>query len=142
MKSEVGNCIDYANDIFKNKRRTVGEVRVYYNLIKYKKMHEYIILEDISENVTLVKLMDSLGNVNHAISVVGNWIFDSNYEKALILNRASLDMICAPFFGEEQDAIFETVFTAFRYIYNGAQLKEGWFLYISLNKVIIICFDI
>ena len=68
--------------------------------------------------------MDSLGNVNHAISVVGNWIFDSNYEKALVLNRASLDMICAPFVGEEQDVIFETVFTAVRYIYNGAQLKK------------------
>ena len=40
--------------------------------------------------------MDSLGNVNYAISVVGNWIFDSNYEKSLVLNRESLDMICAP----------------------------------------------
>ena len=59
-------------------------------------MREYKILEDISENVTLVKLTDSLGNVNHAISVFGNWIFDSNYEKSLVLNRASLDMICAP----------------------------------------------
>ena len=52
-------------------------------------MREYKFLEDISENVTLVQLMDSLVNVNHAISVVGNWIFDSNYEKALVLNRAS-----------------------------------------------------
>ena len=82
-------------------------------------------LEDISANVTLVQLMDSLGNLNHAISVVGNWIFDSNYEKELVLNRASLDMICASSVGEEQDSIFETVFTAVRYIYNGAQLKEG-----------------
>ena len=62
-------------------------------------MHEYKILEEISENFTLVQLMDSLGNVNHAISVVGNWIFDSNYEKALVLNMASLDMICAPSIG-------------------------------------------
>ena len=77
-------------------------------------MHEYKILEDISENVTLVQLMGSLGNVNHDISVVGNWIFDSNYEKVLVLNRASLDMICAPSVGEEQDTIFETVFTTVR----------------------------
>ena len=67
-------------------------------------MHEYNILEGISENVTLVQLMDSLGNVNHAISVVGKWIFDSNYEKSIVLNRASLDMICAPSVGEEQAA--------------------------------------
>ena len=83
------------------------------------------ILEDISANVTLVQLMDSLGNVNHAISVVGIWIFDSNYERALVLNKASLDMICAPSVGEEQDAMLEKVYYAFRYIYIGAQLKKG-----------------
>ena len=88
LKSEVGNCIDFANDIMLNKKRNKGEARVHYNLIKYKKKGDYKILEDISANVTLVQLMDSLGNVNHAISVVGNWIFDSNYERALVLNRA------------------------------------------------------
>ena len=97
LKSEVGNRIDFANDILQNKRRNEGESRAHYNLIKYKKMREYKILDDISENVTLVQLMDSLGNVNHAISVVGNWIFESNYEKALVLNRASLDMICTSY---------------------------------------------
>ena len=124
FRSEVGNHIDYANDILKNKGRNVGEFMVHYNLIKYKKKGEYKILEYISENVTLVQLMYSLGNVNNAISVVGNWIFDSKYEKSLVLNRALLDMICAPSVGEEQDAIFETVFTAVRYIFNGAQLKK------------------
>ena len=82
-------------------------------------------MEDISENVTLVQLIYSLGNVNHAISVVGNWIFDSNYEKPLVLNRAALDMICAPSVGEEQDAKFESVFTAVRYIYSRGKLKKG-----------------
>ena len=53
-------------------------------------MGDYKILEDISAKFTLVQLMDLIGNVNHAISVVGNWIFDSNYERALILNKASL----------------------------------------------------
>ena len=75
---------------------------MHYKLIKYKKKGLYKNLEDISENVTLVQLMDSLGNVNHAISVVGYWIFDPNYEELLVLNRASLYMICAPYVGEEQ----------------------------------------
>ena len=74
--------------------------------------------------------MDSLGNVNHAISVVGSWIFDSNYERALVLNKASLDMICAPSVGEEQAAIFEEVYYAVRYISNEAKLKKGSFLYV------------
>ena len=125
MKSEVGNRIHFENEIILNNKRNKGEVRVHYQLIKYKKMGDYKILEDISANVTLVQLMDSLGNVNHAISVVGNWIFDSNYERALILNRESLDMTCAPYVGEEQNFIFEKVYYAVRYIFNEEKLKRG-----------------
>ena len=125
MKSEVGNQFDFVNDILKNKKINKGEPKVYYNLMKYNKMREHKILWDIGANVTLVQLMDSLGNVNHAISVFGNWIFDSNYEKAVVLNRASLDMICTPSVGEEQYAIFESVFTAVRYIYSQGKLKKG-----------------
>ena len=77
------------------RKRNKGKTRVQYKLMKYKKMGEYEILEEISANVTLVQLMDSLGNVNHAISVVGSWIFESNNERALVLNKSSLDMICA-----------------------------------------------
>ena len=68
--------------------------------------------------------MDSLGNVNHAISVVGYWIFDSNYKKSLVLNRESLGMICDPYVDEEQAAKFETVFSAVGYIRSDAQLKK------------------
>ena len=116
LKIEVGNRIYFANDILKNKKRNVGEARVHYNLIKYKNMREYKILEDISANVTLVQLMDSLGNVNHAISVVGNWIFDPNDEKSLVPNRESLDIFCTPSVGDEKAAKFGSLFTAVRYI--------------------------
>ena len=88
-------------------------------------MGDYKILEDISANVTLVQLMDLIGNVNHAISVVGNWIFNSNLERALVLNRALLETICAPSVGEEQNAISEKVFNAIRYIFNEAKSKKG-----------------
>ena len=71
-----------------NRKRNKGEARVHYKLIKYKKIGSYKILEDIIANVTLVQLMYSIGNVNHAISVVVSWIFDSNYERALVLNKA------------------------------------------------------
>ena len=64
-------------------------------------MGSYDILTDISEHVTLVQLMDYLGNVNHDISVVGYWIFESNYKKALVLNIESLDMIFAPSVDED-----------------------------------------
>ena len=92
--------------------------------MKYMRKGYYDILKDINENDTLVQFMDSLGNLNHAINVVGYWIFDSNYEKSLELNRESLDMICAPSIGEEQSAKFETVFAAVRYICFDARLKK------------------
>ena len=96
----MGNCIDFANSILKNEKIIQSKPRVYYSLVKYKQKGSYDFLEDISKDVTLVQLMDSLGNVNHTISVVGYWIFDSNYEKSLVVNRSSLDMICAPCVGE------------------------------------------
>ena len=60
--------------------------------------------------------MESLGNVNHAISILWYWIFDSNYEKALYLTQESLDIICSPSVGKEQIAMFRSVFYTVRYI--------------------------
>ena len=47
----------------------------------------FLILNNISEHVTLVQLMDMVVNVNHALSIAGNFIFDSNYERELPLER-------------------------------------------------------
>ena len=69
--------------------------------------------------------MDSLGNINNSISVVGSWIFDSNYERALVLNKESLDMIFATSIGEEQAARFEKVYYAVRFISNESKSKKG-----------------
>ena len=68
--------------------------------------------------------MNSLGNLNHAISVVGYWMFESNYKKAVVLNRESLYMIYAPYVGEEQSAKFETIFAAVTCILFDARLKK------------------
>ena len=65
-----------------------------------------------------------LGDVNHSISVVGYWIFYTNYERALVLNRELMDIICAPSVGEEELATFETDFCAVRYIRSTAHLRK------------------
>ena len=57
-----------------------------------------------------MQLMDSLGNLNHAISFIAYWIFDSKYEQALFLTRESLHLIYSPSVDEEQVIKFETVF--------------------------------
>ena len=93
-----------------------GEQNLIYNLTIWKKNDAFDILNDISEDETLVQLMDSLGNVNNDISIVGHWIFDSKYSKALCLTQELLDIICYPSIGKELIATFRSVFYAVGYI--------------------------
>ena len=53
-----------------DKARRFGEKHICYKLEQWNKTGTFDILNNISEYVTLVQLMDSLGNVNHAVSVV------------------------------------------------------------------------
>ena len=117
--------IDFANDIMMGKLRQIGEQHLRHNLKKWKNKGDSDILNGISENFTLVQLMYTLGNVNHAISIVGYWIFDSNYKKKLFITRESLDLICSPSFGEEQIVKFETVFYSVRYLRSPVNLNMG-----------------
>ena len=97
---------------------------MYYILRKYKNKGYFYILTDIGEHVTLLKLIDYVGDVNHAIIVAGYWIFDSKYGKALLLNREYLDMIFTLSVGEKQLATFETAFFAMIKIRSTAHLKK------------------
>ena len=84
---------------------------------------QFEIPHDISDNVSLVQLMDSVVNINHAVSIVSYFIFDSNYKKALPLTLDSLILICSPSVGEETFAVFGSVFHAVRYINNRGKLN-------------------
>ena len=90
----------------KNKMCHKGDHHLRYNLNKWKKKGCFDILNGISEIFTLVQLTDTIGNVNHAISILSYCIFDSNCEKALCLTSESLDLIFSPYVGEEQDENF------------------------------------
>ena len=94
------NRLGFANDAMKDKWCQICENHLRYNRDKWKKKGDFDILNKISENVILVQLMDNLGNVNHAISILGQWIFESNYEKEFYLTRESLDLIFSPSVGE------------------------------------------
>ena len=50
-----------------------GEQNLRYNLTKWSENGAFDVLNDISENVILVHLMESLGNFNLAIIIVGHW---------------------------------------------------------------------
>ena len=61
--------------------RIFGEQHLCYKLEQWQKTGTFDILDNISEYITLVQLINSLGNVNHSVSVVGKWIFCSNFKK-------------------------------------------------------------
>ena len=54
-----------------NRRKIKGEHNLIYNMKVWKKNDDFDILKNVSEYVTFVQLMDSLGNANHAIIIVG-----------------------------------------------------------------------
>ena len=100
------NRIHFATAIMTNISKIKGEYNLRNNLKVWQKNDAFGILNKVSEYVTLVHLMGSLGNLNHAISIVGYWIFDSNYKELLCLTQESLDIICSPSVGGEQVATF------------------------------------
>ena len=52
-------------------------------------------LNDISENVTFLHLIDSILNFNHTVSIVGKWILDSKIKRYFWLLVESLNFICS-----------------------------------------------
>ena len=46
---------------------------------------EFDILNDISDHVTLVQILGKAGNVNHAVSITGCWIYSSNYKGVTLI---------------------------------------------------------
>ena len=70
-----------------DQERKKGDNHFCYRINQRKIKGSFDILNNISEHVTLVQLMYIVGNVNHGVSIYGNWIFYTNDEKSLSLAR-------------------------------------------------------
>ena len=64
-----------------------------YNIKNCKKQDCFVILSDNSETVSLVQIMDTVGNANHVVSIVCYWVFASRYKNALLLTRELLNVV-------------------------------------------------
>ena len=120
MTLQTENCKNithFTNAITTNRIKIKGEQNLRYNLTIWRKKDALDILNDISENFTLVQLMDSTGNVNHAISILWNWIFAYNHKKELFLTQESLGIIFSLSISEEQVAMFRSLFYTVGYIW-------------------------
>ena len=69
-------------------------------LLMYGKKDQFDILHDINENVTSVQLMDDVGNINHAVSIVVYWLFES-------MTLDSLNLVRPPSVGEGMFSVLE-----------------------------------
>ena len=94
------NRIHFDNAIIKNIKKIKGSHNLRYYMKVWVRKDDFEIIKNVSEYVTLMQLMESLENVNNAISILGYCIFESNYKKALCLSQSSLDVIFSPSVGE------------------------------------------
>ena len=85
----IPDRIIFANSIMLDKTRNFREQGLCYKLYTWKEMGAFDILNNISEHVTLVQIMDSLGNVNHALSVVRKCISIQITKKTLPIESLS-----------------------------------------------------
>ena len=69
------DIIRFENSIIVDKDIKKGKQHLCYKLEQWKKKGTFDMMKNIVDNITLVKLMDSLGNLNHAVSVVGGRFF-------------------------------------------------------------------
>jgi hypothetical protein len=75
-------------------------------------MKNFDILQNRSMWPTLCVLRGSDSSINHAVTVVENYIFDSNRSCAMNLTKSNLDWCCSDFSGKQQ---FVAIHTAYRF---------------------------
>ena len=71
---DVRIYLHFLNAIMRDQVINPGKQRLHYNINKWIKQVSFEILRDISLTFTLVTLMYTVGNVNHAVGIVGYWI--------------------------------------------------------------------
>jgi hypothetical protein len=105
--SKQFNGMDYFEYVVNEK--CTKEERSLFQLIKlnYKRLKKWDTVRDVPNyRLCLLGIASSDCKTDHAICVVGKWIFDSNLEKALPLSKESLD-ICAS--SAERESVFVKV---------------------------------
>jgi hypothetical protein len=80
-----------------------------------RKLHgsTFNILTIISQYPAVVALEAEDGGTQHAITVVGRIIFDSNSERSLPLTKESLDYCCS---SDQMEGVYKQVYTGYRFV--------------------------
>ena len=81
---------------------------------------DIVMLKYYQRYPVLCNLLAKDGSTNHCVTIVDNFIFDSNRQHAMTLNKQNLDWCCNGLFESMYNA---TVFMPLNF-YNGVQVKQ------------------
>jgi hypothetical protein len=128
LGNHVG-IVEAASEIQNVAKRTIGkqlfennwsllkkQIQIKIGFLLPKKLNRWFNPNlDKSLYPTVVQLMAKDGGVEHAVTIVGEWIFDSNFQEALPLSTHALDFLCAPDGEENVQGWFQEVYHGFRF---------------------------
>ena len=83
------------------------------------------VLTDVSKFPTVLKLEADDGGIQHAVTIVGKLLFDSNCPYALPFSKESLDYCCST---DEKAGYFSKIFRGYRFMEPGAREKYDHYL--------------
>jgi hypothetical protein len=93
--SKTANPMKYLASIFATKMNKEERKKLEYVTLSRKKLKNWnVMLSPMDYVVCVLGIQSSDGKTDHAICIANGWIFDSTFEKALVLSAESLD-ICS-----------------------------------------------
>ena len=117
--------LNFATVIILYKESDIVGQRLRYKTIKWKNQGSFDALNDISDHVTLSKLMYLIENANNTMSIVVKWIFYSNFNKYLLLSVESLNPITSSSYREKVFTFFDIVLYDVRYNNPKSKIRKG-----------------
>ena len=117
-QTQYNNRMDFATDVMlsHDRVRMFEEPRLRYTATFYVRDDQYDVVKEISKHITLLQLEDVKGSISHSCTVVGKWIFDSNFAYALPLSTKSLDLICSTDEDHEDSEMFMCIYRAVKFV--------------------------
>ena len=83
-----------------------------YKLVRLKRSHDLFSHQCCSKDIRLIVLSASDNSQNHAVTIIGQYIFDSNCDRALPFNKQGINCCCGT------DSQFVSVAKGYLFSYN------------------------
>ena len=107
LKVPIGKCkdaMDFAKFVMLGRARKVGETRQKYNVVDMNRVSskKFALFDMVDLSIKVVQIQDKKNIINHAVTIVGRWIFDANFKYALPLSMSSMNKCCVDRFEPDE----------------------------------------